>query len=73
MSGFLTKLEYKCLWYGADFAKADRWFPSSRLCGGCGWYNRELSLSDRQWWCRGCGALNDRDANAAENLRQWPG
>ena len=26
MSGFLTKLEYKCLWYGAEYAKADRWF-----------------------------------------------
>ena len=24
MSGFLTKLEYKCLWYGAEFVKADR-------------------------------------------------
>ena len=73
MSGFLAKLEYKCLWYGADFAKADRWFPSSRRCARCGWHNGELSLSDRQWRCRSCGALNDRDVNAAENLRQWPG
>ena len=73
MSGFLAKLEYKCRWYGADFAKADRWFPSSRLCARCGWHKGELSLSDRQWRCRSCGALNDRDANAAENLRQWPG
>jgi putative transposase len=73
MSGFLAKLEYKCRWYGADFAKADRWFPSSRQCARCGWHNGELSLSDRQWRCRSCGALNDRDANAAENLRQWPG
>ena len=73
MSGFLAKLEYKCRWYGADFAKADRWFPSSRQCARCGWHNGELSLSDRQWRCGSCGALNDRDANAAENLRQWPG
>ena len=73
MSGFLAKLEYKCRWYGADFAKADRWFPSSRQCARCGWHNGELSLSDRQWRCRSCGALNHRDANAAENLRQWPG
>ena len=28
MAGFLAKLEYKCVWYGAEFAKADRWFPS---------------------------------------------
>ena len=32
MSGFLAKLEYKCAWYGAEFLKADRWFPSSKLC-----------------------------------------
>ena len=32
MSGFLTKLEYKCLWYGAEYVKADRWHPSSKLC-----------------------------------------
>ena len=73
MSGFLTKLEYKCAWYGAEYLKADRWFPSSRLCAHCGWHNGELSLSDRRWWCSNCGTLNERDANAAENLSNWPG
>ena len=73
MSGFLTKLEYKCAWYGAEFDKADRWYPSSKLCWHCGWKNEDLTLSVRSWWCRGCGVLNDRDANAAENLANWPG
>ena len=73
MSGFLAKLEYKCAWYGAEFVKAGRWFPSSKLCAHCGWHNGELSLSDRRWWCGGCGALNERDANAALNLESWPG
>ena len=73
MSGFLSKLEYKCLWYGAEFVKADRWFASSKLCSHCGWKNDDLTLSDREWWCAGCGVLNDRDANAAENLANWPG
>ena len=72
MSGFLAKLEYKCAWYGAEFVKADRWFPSSKLCAHCGWHHGELSLSDRQWWCGSCGVLNDRDGNAAENLKEWP-
>ena len=72
MSGFLAKLEYKCAWYGAEFLKADRWFPSSKLCAHCGWHNGELTLADREWWCGSCGALNDRDGNAAENLSQWP-
>ena len=72
MSSFLEKLEYKCAWYGAEFVKADRWFPSSKLCVHCGWHNGELKLADREWWCGGCGAPNDRDGNAAENLKGWP-
>ena len=72
MSGFLAKLEYKCAWYGAEFVKADRWFPSSKLCAHCGWHHGDLNLADRQWWCGNCGALNDRDGNAADNLKQWP-
>ena len=72
MSGFLAKLEYKCAWYGAELVKADRWFPSSRLCAHCGWHNGDLRLSDREWWCGSCGALNERDANAALNLETWP-
>ena len=73
MSGFLTKLEYKCLWYGAEYVKADRWFASSKLCSRCGWKKDDLRLSERQWWCVGCGVLNQRDANAATNLAKWPG
>ena len=73
MSGFLSKLEYKCAWYGAEYVKADRWFASSKLCSHCGWKNDDLALSDREWWCGGCGVLNDRDANAAENLANWMG
>ncbi len=73
MSGFLAKLEYKCRWYGAEYVKADRWFASSKLCSQCEWENKDLSLSQREWLCGGCGVLNDRDANAASNLAAWPG
>ena len=73
MAGFLTKLEYKCGWYGAEYVKADRWFASSKLCAHCGWKNDDLTLSDREWSCDGCSVLNDRDFNAAQNLEQWPG
>ena len=72
MSSFLTKLEYKCLWYGAEYVKADRWFASSKLCAHCGCKNDDLALSDREWWCGGCEVLNDRDANAAVNLGNYP-
>ena len=73
MSGFLTKLEYKCAWYCAECVKADRWFASSKLCAHCGWKNEDLTLSEREWWCGGCGALNERDHNAGVNLSNWPG
>ena len=73
MSGFLAKLEYKCAWYGAEYIKADRWCASSKLCSHCGWKNDDLTLSDREWRCGGCGVLNERDANAAMNLANWPG
>ena len=73
MSGFLSKLAYKCAWYGAELVQADRWFPSSRLCAHCDWKNEDLQLSDRQWRCRSCGTLNERDLNAAVNLSKCPG
>ena len=72
MAGLLTKLEYKCAWYGAEFVKADRWFASSKLCSHYGWKNDDLTLLDREWWCGDCGVLNDRDANATGNLATWP-
>ena len=73
MSGFLAKLEYKCRWYGAEDVKADRWYASSKLCSRCQWKKHDLTLSETVWRCDGCGALNQRDANAARNLELWPG
>jgi putative transposase len=64
---FFRQLEYKTRWYGSDVWAAGRWFPSSRLCGGCGTINRDLTLADRVWSC-GCGLVHDRDVNAARNL-----
>ena len=59
-------LEYKCELHGVAFEKADKWFPSSQLCSGCGARNRSLTL--REWRCESCGAVHDRDLNAAINL-----
>ncbi|MER6007694.1 RNA-guided endonuclease TnpB family protein [Nonomuraea angiospora] len=64
---FFRQLAYKAEWYGSSVWAADRWFPSSRLCGGCGAINRDLTLADRMWAC-GCGLEHDRDVNAARNL-----
>lgn len=62
-----TMLEYKCAWYGRDLRVVDRWFPSSKLCSECGALHDAMPLSIRQWTCI-CGAVHDRDVNAARNI-----
>ncbi|WP_406841044.1 RNA-guided endonuclease InsQ/TnpB family protein [Streptomyces sp. AHU1] len=62
-----SMLEYKCAWYGRELVVIDRWFPSSKLCGGCGAVREKLPLNVREWTC-GCGAVHDRDVNAARNI-----
>lgn len=68
MSEAIRQLQYKCDWYGRDFVKIDRWFPSSKTCGNCGCVFDGLTLSMREWTCPECGAHHDRDLNAARNI-----
>ena len=60
-------LEYKCAWYGRELVVIDRWFPSSKLCGACGTVAAKMPLNVRDWTCD-CGAVHDRDVNAARNI-----
>jgi putative transposase len=69
MSEFLRVLIYKAGWAGIPIIKADRWFPSSKLCTGCGVCFKELKLSDRVFKCPVCGLVIGRDLNAAINLK----
>jgi putative transposase len=61
-------LDYKCEWYGKELVKVDRWFPSSKTCQCCGYIVESLPLSIREWTCPECGAIHDRDWNAAINI-----
>ncbi len=70
-SEFRRQLEYKCQLYGSELIVADRWFPSSKTCFLCGWYNPDFKLSDRWFLCAECGSFLDRDGNAAINLSRW--
>lgn len=63
------QLEYKARWNGGTVVAVDRWFPSSKLCHGCGEINADLTLAEREWICPNCGQRNDRDNNAAKNIR----
>ena len=65
---FVTLLQYKCDWYGKELVKVNRFYPSSKTCGDCNWINQELKLSDREWTCKSCGAIHDRDVNASRNI-----
>ena len=71
MGGFLTKLAYKSRWQGARLVEADRWFPSSKTCSGCGAVKEVLLLSEREYVCTACGLVMDRDFNAALNLKKY--
>jgi len=62
-----SMLEYKCAWYGRELVVIDRWFPSSKLCGACGTVREKMPLNVREWTCD-CGAVHDRDVNAARNI-----
>jgi putative transposase len=63
------QLGYKSVWRGSQVVVADRWYPSSKTCSGCGYRLKALDLGTRQWTCPGCGIRHDRDVNAAINLK----
>ena len=66
---FRRMLEYKANWYGRKIVFIDRFYPSSKTCNHCGYINKKLKLSDRQWVCPDCGEIIERDYNAALNIR----
>lgn len=62
------QIEYKARWAGVHVHTADRWYPSSKTCSGCGVVKAKLRLSERAYRCEACGLVLDRDLNAARNL-----
>lgn len=66
---FRTFLKYKLEEQGKQLIKIDKWFPSSKLCNCCGTIKEDLQLSDRWFKCE-CGYENDRDYNAALNIKE---
>lgn len=68
-SEFVRQLEYKAEWQHKAIVKVDKFFPSSQLCSECGekWSGTK-DLAVRAWECPKCGAVHDRDINAAKNI-----
>ena len=71
LNKFITILEYKCKWNGIEFVKADRFFPSSKMCSCCGTIKKDLKLKDRTYICPKCNLVIDRDKNASINLANY--
>jgi len=67
-SAFTAMLEYKAKLYGREFRKTGRFEPTSQVCSACGVRDGPKPLSVRQWTCKKCGTVHDRDVNAAKNI-----
>lgn len=65
---FKSILTYKAFNNGKQVVLVDRFYPSSKTCYICGYINKGLKLSDRDWICPECGERHDRDLNAAMNI-----
>jgi putative transposase len=74
-STFRTMLQYKCLGAGAAFEiVSEKW--TTQTCSDCGVVGGPKGIAGlgiRHWACSDCGALHDRDVNAARNLLLFAG
>lgn len=67
-ASFVAMLEYKAALYGRVFVRIGRFEPTSQVCSVCGTKDGPKPLHIRVWQCRACGAVLDRDINAAVNV-----
>jgi putative transposase len=54
--------------HGRGFYRIGRFVPTSQTCSACGTRDGPKPLSVRTWACAACGAVHDRDINAARNI-----
>ncbi|WP_413106139.1 RNA-guided endonuclease InsQ/TnpB family protein [Streptomyces sp. Inha503] len=72
-SAFVSMLEYKAARYGRTFIRIGRFEPTSQVCSRCGVKDGPKPLHVRVWTCGACGAVLDRDINAAVNVAKAAG
>lgn len=66
---FRVKLIAKCQQLGIPVHLVNRFEPTSKTCHHCGLKKADLSLADRVYKCPNCHYVEDRDINAALNIR----
>lgn len=69
---FRTMLRYKAIGHGVEFQEVDE-SGTTRTCSACGCIPASSpkgmgALGMREWTCSECGAVHDRDVNAARNI-----
>ena len=67
---FLQILEWVAQKKGKQVIYIDPWYPSTKTCSCCSHVLDELDLSVRRWRCPSCHQVNDRDENAAVNIKR---
>ena len=72
-SAFVGMLKYKAERYGRSLVTIGRFEPTSQTCSTCGVKDGPKPLNVREWTCTACGAVHDRDHNAALNVKQAAG
>lgn len=65
---FRTMCEYKAYNKGGYTIKVDRFFASTKTCHICGYKNKDIKLSTKEWVCPNCNTHHFRDENAAINI-----
>ena len=66
---FRIYLRYKLAWQGKQLIIVDRYYPTTRTCSACGMVGDAVSYKKNLWTCPKCGAVHQREVNAAENIK----
>ena len=67
---FRECLRYKLARQGKQLIVIDRYLPTTRTCSACGLVLDDgVSYRKRLWACPKCGAVHDREVNAAKNIK----
>ena len=67
---FRECLRYKLERQGKALIEVDRYTPTSRTCSVCGLVlDDAVSYKKHRWTCPKCGAVHDREVNAAKNIK----
>ena len=66
---FRELLRYKLERQGKPLILVDRYTPTTRTCSACGQIQDSVDRKLRTWMCPKCGAVHNREVNAAKNIK----